>query len=281
MGILEKSFGPARTAHLQGRPRRSQEAAELEAVLHRRADAWHGDDRVQLRAVPHSGHPAAAAEHGHLANTVDKDPNVITGTTVDPKTGKLTAGGKVPAIIAFIQAVSFSTNTDWQSYEPEQMFTHFSQTVPTLIHFFFSSAVGIAVAAALVRGVARKQTNDIGNFWVDLTRITLYLFLPICLVFATARCLAGNSDEFQAVHAGHDASINPAQRPTTQPTSRRSCRVRWRRTARPKVLGLNGPGFTGADCAHPFENPDAAFRIPATDAVLLRSSPACPTTTAA
>src|SRR5579862_8448481 len=110
-----------------------------------------------------------------LTNTVDKT-GAIAGATVDPATGKVTNGGKISPIIAFIQAVSFSTNTDWQSYEPEQTFTYFSQLVPTAAHFFFSAAVGIAVAAVLVRGVARKQTLDIGNFWVDLTRITLYIF---------------------------------------------------------------------------------------------------------
>ncbi|MGD0389572.1 MAG: potassium-transporting ATPase subunit KdpA, partial [Tepidisphaeraceae bacterium] len=92
----------------------------------------------------------------NLSQTVDKN-DVING------------GGKVPGIIAFIQAASFVTNTDWQSYEPEQMFTHFSQTVSTALHFFFSSEVGIAAAAVVVRAVKRKQTSDIGNFWVDLT----------------------------------------------------------------------------------------------------------------
>src|SRR5450432_286291 len=93
------------------------------------------------------------------------------GATVDGN-GVVNGGGKVSSIISWIQAVSFQTNTDWQSYEPEQTFTYFSQTVATAVQFFFSPAIGIAVAAALVRGIARKRTHDIGNFWVDLTRIT-------------------------------------------------------------------------------------------------------------
>src|SRR5579863_8398790 len=102
---------------------------------------------------------------GNLSQSVDKTGAI--GTPQFDASGNLTSGGKVPAIIAFLQASSFSTNTDWQSYEPEQMFTHFSQIVATMLHFFFSSAVGIAVAAVLVRGIARKQTTDICNFWVD------------------------------------------------------------------------------------------------------------------
>ena len=120
-----------------------------------------------------------------LAQSVDKN-DVING------------GGKVPGIIAFIQGASFVTNTDWQSYEPEQMFTHFSQTVSTGLHFFFSSEVGIAGAAVVVRSIRRKGTRDIGNFWVDLTRQTLYLFLPISIVFATLDLWQGIPMNFNA-----------------------------------------------------------------------------------
>ncbi|MGO9108475.1 MAG: potassium-transporting ATPase subunit KdpA [Thermoguttaceae bacterium] len=162
--------------------------------------------------------------------------------------------GKVPGIIAFIQAVSFATNTDWQSYEPEQMFTHFSQTVSTGLHFFFSSAVGIAAAAALVRGIARQQTRSIGNFWVDLTRITLYLFIPVCLVFALINVWQGMPMNYrpytQATTLDQSAAAAP-DKPTVQPIVQGPIAA----YAAPKVLGLNGPGITGADCAHPFENP--------------------------
>jgi potassium-transporting ATPase potassium-binding subunit len=175
------------------------------------------------------------------------------GASVD-KSDVINGGGKVPGIIAFLQAASFVTNTDWQSYEPEQMFTHFSQAVSTLIHFFFSSAVGIAVAAVLVRGVARKQTTDIGNFWVDLTRITLYLFIPICLVFAMLDIWQGIPMNFrgytQATVVDQSGAVS-----ATQPAVQGIVQGPMAAYCAPKVLGLNGPGITGADCAHPFENP--------------------------
>ena len=176
----------------------------------------------------------------NLAQSVDKD-------------GVINGGGKVPGIIAFLQSASFVTNTDWQSYEPEQMFTYFSQTVSTALHFFFSSEVGIAAAAVVVRAVSRKGTREIGNFWVDLTRQTLYLFLPICLVFAVLDLWQGipmnfhpyttvNLIDQSGASAGQTATQGIAQGPMASYCA-------------PKVLGLNGPGFTGSDCAHPFENP--------------------------
>ena len=175
-----------------------------------------------------------------LAGTVDKD-------------GAINGKGKVPGIIAFIQSVSFATNTDWQSYEPEQMFTHFSQTVSTGLHFFFSSAVGIAAAAALVRGIARQQTRNIGNFWVDLTRITLYLFIPVCLAFALINVWQGMPMNYRPYTQATtlDQSAATPDKPTVPPIVQGPMAA----FAAPKVLGLNGPGITGADCAHPFENP--------------------------
>jgi K+-transporting ATPase ATPase A chain len=176
-----------------------------------------------------------------LAGTVDAN-EVING------------GGKVPGIIAFIQSVSFATNTDWQSYEPEQMFTHCSQIVATMLHFFFSSAVGISVAAALVRGVARQQTRNIGNFWVDLTRITLYLFLPVCLAFALLDVWQGIPMNFRAYTQAtvlDQTGVAPGGQPSVQTIVQGPMAA----FAAPKVFGLNGPGITGADCAHPFENP--------------------------
>jgi len=175
------------------------------------------------------------------------------GATVD-KNDVINGGGKVPGIIAFLQAVSFSTNTDWQSYEPEQMFTHFSQIVATMLHFFFSSAVGIAAAAALVRGIARQQTRNIGNFWVDLTRITLYLFIPICLVFALLNVWQGVPMNYRAYTQATtlDQSAAPS---ATQPSVQPIVQGPMAAYSAPKVLGLNGPGITGADCAHPYENP--------------------------
>jgi K+-transporting ATPase ATPase A chain len=187
-----------------------------------------------------------------LTNTVGSDPNVIVSPTLDAN-GKVSAGGKISPIIAFIQAASFSTNTDWQSYEPEQTYTYFSQTVPTMIHFFFSSIVGIAVAAALVRGVVRRQSSVIGNFWVDLVRCTLYLFIPICLVFATLDVATGTPMNFRPYTPAKAVDQSSASGGT--PVTQTILQGPMAAYCAPKVLGLNGPGFTGADCAHPFENP--------------------------
>ena len=187
-----------------------------------------------------------------LTNTVDGDPNVISGVQVDAK-GALTGGGKISPIIAFIQAVSFQTNTDWQSYEPEQTFTYFSQTVATGMQFFFSSAIGIAVAAVMVRGVSRKQTREVGNFWVDLTRITLYLFLPICFVYAMLLVWQGTPQNFRPYTPA--TTLDQSAASAAQPSVQTIAQGPMASYCAPKVLGLNGPGFTGADNCHPFENP--------------------------
>src|SRR5882757_7200724 len=92
--------------------------------------------------------------------------------------------GPVSSHLAFNTAVSFTTNTNWQNYGGESTMSYFSQMVALTIHNFSSAAVGIALAAALVRGIARHTAKTLGNFWVDLTRVTYYLLLPICLVFA-------------------------------------------------------------------------------------------------
>jgi K+-transporting ATPase ATPase A chain len=170
------------------------------------------------------------------------------------KSGVINGGGKVPGIIAFIQGSSFATNTDWQSYEPEQMFTYFSQCCNTPLHFFFSSEVGIAAAAVVVRAVARRGTSNIGNFWVDLTRQTLYLFLPICVVFAVLDMWQGIPMNFRPYTVATALDQSGAASPT-QPTVQTILQGPIASFCAPKVLGLNGPGFTGADCAHPFENP--------------------------
>src|ERR1700732_2872722 len=97
----------------------------------------------------------------------------------DPKTFQA-----VTDHVAFNTAVSFSTNTNWQSYSGESTMSYFSQMVALAVHNFMSAAVGIAVATAVVRGIARHTTKTIGNFWVDLVRIHYYLLLPICIFYA-------------------------------------------------------------------------------------------------
>src|SRR3981081_1196273 len=92
--------------------------------------------------------------------------------------------GPLSEHLAFNTAVSFTTNTNWQSYSGESTMSYFSQMVGLTFHNFVSAATGIAIAAALVRAIARHTAKTIGNFWVDLVRVTYYLLLPICLVFA-------------------------------------------------------------------------------------------------
>ena len=172
LGLLEKILGPVewlvyKVARVNPKKQQNWKQYALGD-----AHAGHGHDRPELRSVPHSGHPPPEGEHAQ--------PRRVRWI----RTTSSTAAERCRESSPSSKPSPSATNTDWQSYEPEQMFTHFSQIVSTALHFFFSSAVGIAAAAALVRGVARQQTRNIGNFWVDLTRITLYLFIPICLVFA-------------------------------------------------------------------------------------------------
>src|SRR5215471_1762199 len=94
------------------------------------------------------------------------------------------AFGPMSEHLAFNTAVSFTTNTNWQNYGGESTLSYFSQMVGLAFHNFVSAATGIAIAAALVRAIARHSAQTIGNFWVDLVRVTYYLLLPLCLVFA-------------------------------------------------------------------------------------------------
>ena len=98
---------------------------------------------------------------------------------------------------SFNTATSFTTNTNWQSYSGETTMSYFSQMVGLAFHNFVSAATGIAIAAALVRGIARHSATTIGNFWVDLVRVTYYLLLPICLVFAVFLVSQGMIQNFK------------------------------------------------------------------------------------
>src|SRR5580658_7488003 len=214
MGILEKIFGPIerliyKIALIDPKKQQNWKQYTLSYVMLGMITVLlsYGLYRIQDK-MP------LQQNMSNLAQSVDN--NGVIGSPTFDKSGKLTAGGKVPGIIAFIQASSFATNTDWQSYEPEQMFTYFSQCCNTPLHFFFSSEVGIAAAVVLVRAVKRKQTTDIGNFWVDLTRQTLYLFLPICIVYSMLNIWQGIPMNFRpytvATTVDQSAAVS-----TTQP----------------------------------------------------------------
>jgi potassium-transporting ATPase potassium-binding subunit len=147
--------------------------------------------------------------------------------------------------LAFNTAVSFLTNTNWQSYTPETTVSYLVQMGALAVQNFASAAAGIAVAIALVRGFARQQINSIGNFWVDLTRATIYLLLPISIVVALFFCSQGviqNFDRYTKVTTVEGATQVIAQGPVASQEAI-------------KMLGTNGGGFFNANSAHPFENP--------------------------
>ena len=154
--------------------------------------------------------------------------------------------GPLSPHLAFNTAVSFTTNTNWQSYGGESTLSYFSQMVGLAFHNFASAATGIAIAAALVRGIARHSARTLGNFWVDLVRTTYYLLLPACLVLAVVLVSQGMIQNFkpytQAVTLDGGATQTIAQGPVASQVAI-------------KMLGTNGGGFMNANAAHPFENP--------------------------
>jgi potassium-transporting ATPase potassium-binding subunit len=151
--------------------------------------------------------------------------------------------------LAFNTAVSFTTNTNWQSYGGESTMSYFSQMVALAIHNFTSAAVGISIAAALVRGISRHSATTLGNFWVDVTRTTYYLLLPICLVFAVFLVSQGTIQNFKAYDTV--TLVEPAGQVTTQTIVQGPMASQ----AAIKMLGTNGGGYTNANAAQPFENP--------------------------
>jgi K+-transporting ATPase ATPase A chain len=156
--------------------------------------------------------------------------------------------------LAFNTAASFDTNTNWQSYGGENTMTYFSQMVALASHNFFSAAVGIVIAAALVRGLARDQSKTIGNFWVDLVRTHLYLLLPICLVYAVFLVSQGMLQNFNRYTTVNAVDQSTAASPT-QPAQQTIAQGPMASQIAIKMLGTNGGGFMNANAAHPFENP--------------------------
>ncbi|HWA23248.1 MAG TPA: potassium-transporting ATPase subunit KdpA [Caulobacterales bacterium] len=144
-------------------------------------------------------------------------------------------------------AVSFITNTNWQSYSGETTMSHFSQMAGLAVHNFLSAATGIAIAVAFARAFARKSANTIGSFWLDMTRATLYLLLPIVIVYAIYLIAAGIP---QTLSGGAMATtLEGGQQDIALGPIASQIAI--------KMLGTNGGGFLNANAAHPFENPDA------------------------
>jgi potassium-transporting ATPase potassium-binding subunit len=146
---------------------------------------------------------------------------------------------------AWNTAVSFTTNTNWQSYSGESTMGHLVQMAGLAVQNFVSAAVGIAVAIALVRGFARKRTEHLGNFWVDLVRGTLRILLPIAFVAALILIAGGAVQNFHAPHTIQTLT-GAKQTITGGPVASQEAI---------KELGTNGGGFYNANSAHPFENP--------------------------
>lgn len=154
--------------------------------------------------------------------------------------------GALDPDLAFNTAASFTTNTNWQSYGGESTLSYFSQMVGLTLHNFTSAAAGIAVAAALVRGIARQSAQTVGNFWTDIVRVSYYLLLPLCLVFATFLVSQGVIQNFRAYDAVKTLESGVTQTIAQGPVASQVAI---------KMLGTNGGGFFNANAAHPFENP--------------------------
>jgi len=151
----------------------------------------------------------------------------------------------VPPGLAFNTAASFTTNTNWQAYSGEQTLSYLTQMVGLTSHNFLSAAAGIAMAVAVIRGFARRSAKTIGNFWVDLTRTTLWVLLPLSLVFALVLVWQGVPDNFSP-YINATTLEGPAQSIAQGPVASQEII---------KELGTNGGGFMNANSAHPYENP--------------------------
>jgi len=155
--------------------------------------------------------------------------------------------GSVSPSVAFNTAISFVTNTNWQSYVPETTMGHFVQMAGLTVQNFLSAAVGMAIAVALIRGFIRSKTDRLGNFWVDLTRGAVRILLPLSFVFAIVLMALG---VVQSLKAGI---------PVTNPDGSQSTIALAPAASQEaiKELGTNGGGILNANSAHPFENPNA------------------------
>ncbi|WP_294277225.1 potassium-transporting ATPase subunit KdpA [uncultured Sphingomonas sp.] len=149
--------------------------------------------------------------------------------------------------LAFNTAISFTTNTNWQSYGGESTMSNLSQMLGLTIHNFLSAATGIALAFALFRGFAGRETKNLGNFWADVTRITLYMLLPLCVVY-TVFLIASGVPQTMAGVVNIDTLEGVRQSILLGPVASQEAI---------KMLGTNGGGFFNANSAHPFENPTA------------------------
>src|SRR6266403_5162793 len=179
-----------------------------------------------------------------------------------------------PSALAFNTAASFTTNTNWQNYGGESTMSYLSQMLALASHNFFSAAVGIAIAAAVVRGIARHSTKTIGNFWADLVRINYYLLLPIWIIYAVFLVSQGVVQNFKPYDTAKvveaqtvqvpkkDDKGNPVNDAKGNPVmvdqkvdSQSIVEGPIASQIAIKMLGTNGGGYMNANAAQPFENP--------------------------
>src|ERR1700687_4836822 len=176
----------------------------------------------------------------------------------------------LPPVLAFNTAASFTTNTNWQNYSGESTMSYLTQMAGLAYHNFSSAAVGIALAIAFIRGIARKEKETIGNFWVDMTRSTLWVLLPACIVYALVLVSQGVVQNLKPYDTAK--LIEPQQvqktgtdgKPMVGPDGKALMDTVTEQTIAQgpgasqeaiKMLGTNGGGFFNANSAHPFENP--------------------------
>jgi K+-transporting ATPase ATPase A chain len=171
--------------------------------------------------------------------------------------------------LAFNTAASFTTNTNWQFYSGENTMSYLTQMAGMAYHNFVSAAVGIALAVAFIRGIARKEMETLGNFWVDMTRATLWVLLPGCLVYSMLLISQGviqNLKPYDAVKLVEPQQVQKVQdgKPVVGPDGKPVMETLTDQVIAMgpiasqeaiKMLGTNGGGFLGANSAHPFENP--------------------------
>ncbi len=153
--------------------------------------------------------------------------------------------GNIAPWLAFNTAASFTTNTNWQSYSGEATMSYTSQAVALASQNFWSAGVGISIAIALIRGISRAETDEIGNFWVDLVRVHLYVLVPMCVVYALFLVSQGVIQSW-AGPASWSALDGGTQTLLRGPVASQEAI---------KMLGTNGGGYFNANSAHPFENP--------------------------
>jgi K+-transporting ATPase ATPase A chain len=169
----------------------------------------------------------------------------------------------VPAALAFNTAASFTTNTNWQNYSGESTMSYFTQMAGLAYHNFVSAAVGITLAVAIIRGIARRESKTIGNFWVDVTRCMLWVLAPVCLVIAlifVSQGMVQNLKPYETAKFVNPQTVQTtgADGKTTSQTVTDQVILQGPIASQEaiKIFGTNGGGFANTNSAHPFENPN-------------------------